>query len=83
MSALDNADEDDDTKKKKVEIDLPSKLQNKSIIKLIKATEHIYEQKNKNNKKLQGLIKRIDLDRPLVLREKLDIIWKESKQGSP
>lgn len=48
-------------------------------MKLIGTTDNINKYKKSINSKLLKLIERLDLDRPLMLREKLDIIWKETK----
>eukprot|EP00347_Sterkiella_histriomuscorum_P012758 403367333 len=58
------------------------KFKRKPIIKLIKTTEMINKGKNKINKNLLRLIERLDLDRPLMLKEKLDIIWKSGGQNN-
>lgn len=53
----------------------------KPIVKLISTTESINKGKNKINNNLLKLIARLDLDRPLMLREKLDIIWKSGNKN--
>lgn len=49
------------------------------IMKLIKATDNINKYKKNLNKKLVSVLKRLDLDRPLMLREKLDVLWTDGK----
>jgi hypothetical protein len=46
-------------------------------VKIIKAADNINKCKSNINKRLLKLLERLDLDRPLMLREKLDILWKE------
>jgi len=45
------------------------------LVKLIHTTQNISKGKKRVNNELLRLIERLDLDRPLMLREKLDIIW--------
>lgn len=54
----------------------------KPLFKMINAAEGISKSKKKGNHRLMKLIERLDLDRPLILKEKLDIIWNE-KKGDP
>lgn len=49
------------------------------LFKVIKAAENINRGKKKGNTLLVKLLERLDLDRPLILKEKLDIIWGERK----
>ena len=71
-------DSDDDKSKRTVERDIlkDKTIQRKPIIKLVNATANINKGKQRINRQLLKLIERLDLDRPLMLKEKLDIIWK-------
>ncbi|CDW73792.1 UNKNOWN [Stylonychia lemnae] len=78
---LDTLSSSEDERRKKqsqsvLDIQNKKKLRRKPIYKLITATQSIKKGKNKINSNLIKLIQRLDLDRPLMLREKLDIIWK-------
>lgn len=52
---------------------------NKPLFKMVGAAESISKNKRRGNQKLVMLIERLDLDRPLILKEKLDVIWNEKK----
>lgn len=56
-------------------LEFPKNLKNKPLAKLISATEYVNKQKLNTSKKLTKLLQRLDLDRPLLLKEKLDIFW--------
>lgn len=64
---------------KKMNKNFLKKLKKEPVMKLINITDNINKYKKSINLKLLKLIERLDLDRPLMLREKLDIIWKEVK----
>ena len=49
------------------------------MFKILNAAENITKNKKKGNRNLLKLIERLDLDRPLIFREKFDIIWGERK----
>ncbi len=49
------------------------------LFKILNAAENINKNKKKGNRNLLKLIERLDLDRPLIFREKFDIIWGERK----
>ena len=50
----------------------------KPLFGLIKTADNINQNKLETNTKLSRMLERLDYDRPLMLKEKLDIIWKES-----
>ena len=49
------------------------------MVRIMKAAQNISKGKKQINAQLLKLLARFDLDRPLVLREKLDIIWRERR----
>ena len=51
----------------------------KPLFKMIDAKENIIKNNKKGYQKIVKLLERLDLDRPLILKEKLDIIWNEKK----
>ena len=46
---------------------------------MIDAKENITKNNKKGYQKIVKLLERLDLERPLILKEKLDIIWNEKK----
>ena len=72
-------DSDSEDEKKPQKFVVTKDFKRKPLVKLIKAAENINKGKRKINHNLIRLLDRFDLDRPLMLREKLNIIWKERR----
>ena len=57
---------------------------NDPIRKIMKTNARVVKYKRIENKKLLRILERIELDKPILMKDKLDIIWdKDSKEPSP
>lgn len=54
-----------------------TKMRVKPLFKVLAATENIKKNKKKGFEQINKLLERMDLDRPLIFKEKFDIIWNE------
>lgn len=62
----------------------PKPALNDPIRKIMQTNARVVKYKRIENKKLLRILERIELDKPILMHDKLDIIWdKDSKEGSP
>jgi len=54
-----------------------AKMRAKPLFKVLAATENITKNKKKGFEQINKLLERMDLDRPLIFKEKFGIIWNE------
>lgn len=61
--------------------DRPKKKRMKSVgaanvlVGIYKQTNAIIKSKRDNDEKLEKMLKRVELDRPIILKDKIDIMW--------
>ena len=58
------------------------KLSNDPIFNILRANERIFGISEKINNKLKQICERIDVDRPILMRDKLDFMWKEASKDN-
>jgi hypothetical protein len=64
-------------KKNKGQKKLSKRARNDPVRKIINTNKNISKQKEFNNTKLLKILERIEYDRPILMKDKLDVIWGE------
>jgi hypothetical protein len=57
-------------------------LSNDPIFNILRANERIFRISEKINSKLKQICERVDVDRPILMRDKLDFMWKEASKDN-
>jgi hypothetical protein len=73
---LNNPFKEQETKKTKIS----RRRRNDPMRKLIETNKKIEKMKKNYNEKLLRILERVELDRPILMHDKLDIIWGNSHE---